>query len=286
VLTCSLIVLLLALTAVRYLGRNPIGSQTLLTTAHLSTLLFHSALPFGLSLGSSSDTSSAPGSASSTTVSPTAPPPYSPQALEALKVLANLLVLHPAGRNRFHNAGGARVTAIALAGKDARGTDHEGLEEKERERVFLLGRLGFLVTVERKGAVEIMVDQEGIVESLVYVGFICLAWLQCIGLGPAQVQMTRGDDFDSPLTGLIVFDQPRAGPSQLCGPGRGAQARDEHRSVPPQVELVCRGLMGRTLRSVSLHRGLSTSGLASVMSDNMILRGLDAWWTSPSPLRT
>jgi hypothetical protein len=159
-------VYLLALTAVRYLGRNPIGSQTLLTTPHLPTLLHHSALPFPATV---------------IPFSHPPPPPYSLPALEALKVLANLLVLHAAGRNRFANAGGARAVSLALGGSDAEGEDvvtpawsstEEGVE-RERERVFLLARLGFLVTVERKAAVEVMVNKEGLLDSLVYVSHLC-----------------------------------------------------------------------------------------------------------------
>jgi predicted transcriptional regulator len=40
------------------------------------------------------------------------------------------------------------------------------------ERLFLLGRVGFLVTVEREGAVREMVDKEDVVESLVYVSVL------------------------------------------------------------------------------------------------------------------
>lgn len=87
-------------------------------------------------------------------------------------MIANLLVLHPAGRNRFANAGGAlaigralRRSALALAANE--GAEASG--SAQVENVFLLGRIGFLVTVERKAAVEVMVDEEGVVESLVSV---------------------------------------------------------------------------------------------------------------------
>lgn len=148
----------LALTAIKTLGRNPIGSETLLSTSRLRTLHFHSGLPFH---------SSAPASLPS-------PGPYSPPALEALKVLANLLLLHAAGRDCFSKAGGAEAVARALAGKDAAGNLIEIVEDKESERVFLLGRLGFLVTLQRREAVRAMVDTEDLVESMVYVRLLRL----------------------------------------------------------------------------------------------------------------
>lgn len=144
--------------------------------------------------------------------------------------------------------------------------------------MFLLGRLGFLVTVERKGAVEIMVDQEGIVESLVYVSSTLLTTYNHSGSTWGLLKCRTasvGHDFDFPLTGLIVPDQLGTGTKQLRRPGRGAQARDEHRSVLPQVELVRRGHVGRALRSVSLHRGCAHRGMPIRRSHNMISTGLD-----------
>ncbi|WVQ84382.1 hypothetical protein IAT38_006534 [Cryptococcus sp. DSM 104549] len=145
-------VYLLALTAIKSLGRNPVGSETLLTHPHLSTLFFHSVLPF----------SPAPPPI------PQPPAPTPPPAREALKILANLLVLHAAGRNRFFNAGGAAAVARALAGKGLHGEDVVRAKEDEvnTERVFLLGRLGFLVTMERPKAVAEMLEED-VVDSLV-----------------------------------------------------------------------------------------------------------------------
>ena len=140
-------VYLQCLTAVKTLGRNPMGSETLLETNHLNILLQHTGLPI-------------PGSNAR---------PTSATALEALRVLANLLVLHAAGRSRFAKAGGAKAIALALAGKDAEGEVMD--EEETAERLFLLGRIGFLVTVDRKDSVGIMVDEHNIVESIVYVSF-------------------------------------------------------------------------------------------------------------------
>ncbi|KAK8858858.1 hypothetical protein IAR55_003088 [Kwoniella newhampshirensis] len=154
-------VYLLSLTAIKSLGRNPVGSETLLSPDHLSTLLYHSVLP--LDLPSSSSTLA--------TFSRPAPAPMSLSAREALKILANLLVLHSAGRSRLAAAGGARAIARALAG---RGPDREdvelgkGKEEENTERLFLLGRLGFLVTIDRPKAVKVMVDEENVVGSLIH----------------------------------------------------------------------------------------------------------------------
>lgn len=43
-------------------------------------------------------------------------------------------------------------------------------ERVSSERLFLLGRIGFLVTVERGEVVRQMVNKEGLVDSLVTVG--------------------------------------------------------------------------------------------------------------------
>ncbi|WVQ96285.1 hypothetical protein IAU59_003389 [Kwoniella sp. CBS 9459] len=146
-------VYLLAITAIKSLGRNPVGSETLLTSDHFPILLHHSALPF-------------PSSFSISRLPP--PPPTSAPAREALKVLANLLVLHAEARNIFASSGGAKAIARALTGKTV---EHEdiafGREEENTERLFLLGRLGFLVTLERPRAVGVMVDTEDVVDSLV-----------------------------------------------------------------------------------------------------------------------
>lgn len=140
------------MSAVKTLGRNPIGSETLLTPEHLSILLHYTSLP----LPSPPDGVSLPRLA-----------PSSPTALEALRVLANLLVLHAVGRDKFAEMGGAQAIARALAGKNTEGAMEEGGEGAER--VFLLGRIGFLVTVDRPEAVELMVDKEDLVSSLVFV---------------------------------------------------------------------------------------------------------------------
>ena len=154
----EIIVYLLALTAVKTLGRNPVGSETLLETDHLDIILFHTSVP-------RQPLPSPP--------SREPPLPTSPPALEALRILANLLVLHPGGRKAFARAGGAISVAKALAGKN-----WEGILEVEVElpdRLFLLARVGFLVTVERTEAVEIMVEREDVVDSLAYVSILVLS---------------------------------------------------------------------------------------------------------------
>ncbi|WVW85027.1 hypothetical protein I302_107063 [Kwoniella bestiolae CBS 10118] len=144
-------VYILALTAIKSLGRNPVGSETLLSTDNFPILLHHSGLP------------------SPSTFSPSRPPPspFSAPARETLKILANLLVLHEGGRNSFASSGGAKAIARALAGKDVNGDEVSyEREEDNLERLFLLGRLGFLVTIERPRAVGVMVDTEDVVDSL------------------------------------------------------------------------------------------------------------------------
>ncbi|WWC88355.1 uncharacterized protein L201_003265 [Kwoniella dendrophila CBS 6074] len=145
-------VYMLALTAIKSLGRNPVGSETLLSSEQFSILLHHSGLPI------------------QSTFSPSrsSPTPFSLPARETLKILANLLVLHEEGRNKFASSSGAKAVARALARKDING---DGItyekEEDNTERLFLLGRLGFLVTINRSRAVGVMVDTENIVDSLV-----------------------------------------------------------------------------------------------------------------------
>ena len=146
------------------------GSQNLVQTSNLNTLLYQTALPFHTLPITSSHS---------------LPPSSSPQALEALRTLANLLVLHPTGRTRFAKAGGGRAIARALAGAHVKPESIEQ-DEGEREpmdmaRLFLLGRIGFLVTMEQKAVVKGIVDEEDIVNSLAYV---CL--FPCNGMGAAN----------------------------------------------------------------------------------------------------
>ncbi|KIR32221.1 hypothetical protein I352_05454 [Cryptococcus deuterogattii MMRL2647] len=140
-------VYLLALTAVKCLGRNPVGSETMLSSNHISTLMFHSAL-------SSDDSTKFP-----TVVVQSL---TSPQTREALKILANMLVLHPAGRTKLFEAAGAVAVARTLSESSTQ--DEEGHAEK----LFLLGRLGFLVLVERAEAARQMVDND-VVDALVQI---------------------------------------------------------------------------------------------------------------------
>lgn len=129
------------MTAVKCLGRNPVGSTSIIP--NLRTILHHSSLPLP------------------PPASPFSHPPNDPEhpsSLEALKVLANALVLHDAAGRIFAEIGGGKAVAKAL--KDV---------HVSSERLFLLGRVGFLVTVNRKAVVRQMVDKEGLVGSLVQV---------------------------------------------------------------------------------------------------------------------
>lgn len=109
----------------------------LLKNENLATLVYHTALPF-------------PGRGRST-VQPTSKP-----ALEALRGLANTLVLHPSTRNKLSTMGAAEAIARAVA------------DDSLPDRLFLLCRVGFLVTAHGSG-VQSMVDKENIVPRLVYV---------------------------------------------------------------------------------------------------------------------
>lgn len=119
----------------------------MLSSNHISTLMFHSAL-------SSDDSTKFP-----TVVVQSL---TSPQTGEALKILANMLVLHPAGRTKFFEAAGAVAVARTLSESSTQN------EEGHAEKLFLLGRLGFLVLVERAEAARQMVDND-VVDALVQV---------------------------------------------------------------------------------------------------------------------
>ncbi|EIW67595.1 hypothetical protein TREMEDRAFT_33211, partial [Tremella mesenterica DSM 1558] len=139
------------LTAVKSLGRNPVGSEIMYTPENLQTILYHTSLP---------------GPPRKSLLAPVVRSPTSPTALEALRILANLLVLHAEGRENFSRADGALIVAKALAG---RAWDGElEVEFDSPDRLFLLGRIGFLITLDRKEAVETMVVKEDLVSSLVY----------------------------------------------------------------------------------------------------------------------
>lgn len=174
----TLAVYLLALTAMKCLGRNPMGCGPLLTDKGLITLLYHSALPYGSSsihepslsqdvaslwLQINSDGRTRPSFGSET-------------SSEALKILANLLLLHESARHRFASLGGALAISGALTprwtGWDWPDNSSESAlahSARYAERLFLLGRLGFLVTLERPRAVQAAVDTGDIVNSLCHV---------------------------------------------------------------------------------------------------------------------
>lgn len=124
----------MAITAVKVLGRNPIGSEVLIEDSCLSTLAYHTGLPFD-----------------STTNQPATPP-----ALEAQRALANTLVLHAPARKRLAIMGGPQAISRALA------------EPLPTDRLFLVCRIGFLVTAEGVG-VKDMVESGDVVYRLVHV---------------------------------------------------------------------------------------------------------------------
>jgi len=129
------------------------GSQPLFHEDNLRTLLHHTALPFP---------------SPSSPFSHPAPARDSLHALEALRILGNLLIIHPTARNRVAAAGTPKAVARTLANRDGDG-DYLEEEEESVDRVFLLARVGFLVAVGRQDSVKIMVDKEDIIDSLAYV---------------------------------------------------------------------------------------------------------------------
>ena len=156
------------------------GSQPLFSSASISILLFHAALQ------PASELAPPPDHPSKVTLSVA---PRSATATETLKILANLLVLHPIARKRVTRAGGCRAVVRALAGTDtacpsaalaateageAVQAEHDGREvylegEDTPERVFLLARLLFLMTAGEDGLVRELVGKEDVVDALVYV---------------------------------------------------------------------------------------------------------------------
>lgn len=102
--------------------------------ACLSTLAYHSGLPF-----------------ESTTDQSATPP-----ALEAQRALANTLVLHAPARRRLALMGAPQAISRALA------------EPLPTDRLFLVCRIGFLVTVDGIGVKE-MVESGDIVNRIVQV---------------------------------------------------------------------------------------------------------------------
>lgn len=156
------------------------GSQSLFSSASIAILLFHAALR------PASDPSKPADQPCEVSLDIS---PRSATATETLKILANLLVLHPIARKRVTRAGGCRAVVRALAGVDtacpsaalaateageAVQAEHDGREmylegEDTPERVFLLARLLFLMTAGEEGLVRELVEKEDVVDALVYV---------------------------------------------------------------------------------------------------------------------
>ncbi|KJE00544.1 hypothetical protein I311_05884 [Cryptococcus gattii NT-10] len=211
-------VYLLALTAVKCLGRNPVGSETMLSSNHISTLMFHSAL-------SSDDPTKFP-----TVVVQSL---TSPQTREALKILANMLVLHIAGRTKFFKAAGAVAVARTLS--ESYTQDEEGHAEK----LFLLGRLGFLVLVERAEAARQMVDNE-VVDALVRVRLPIRYKTELI---KEQIFMSASVYPDSflylsellKLTNALLQFYPY---EQVCDATTGVEAWNEKFDCPPLTQII------------------------------------------------
>jgi hypothetical protein len=137
----------------KILSRNPVGSTPLVEG--MSTILHHTSLPL-------------PPSASPFST----PPPNGPDhhtSREALSIIANTCVLHPAGAKALGRAGGGLAVAKAL--KEGTGIPNE--------RLFLLARIGFLATLGSPETVGMLVNKEELVESLVLVsdsgssGIVC-----------------------------------------------------------------------------------------------------------------
>jgi hypothetical protein len=103
-------------------------------------------------------------------------PPNGPEhhtSKESLSIIANTCVLHTAGTKALGRAGGGLAVTKAL--REGTGISNE--------RLFLLGRLGFLATLGAPETVRVLVDKEELVESLVLVSLSVTAELMVV-LGP------------------------------------------------------------------------------------------------------
>lgn len=174
----DLLVHLLALTSVKCLGRSPAGSGPLSTDSGLLILLYHSALPVEGPSRSGSDPSQGVADLWSHLDSEARQrPPFGSEASsESLKILANTLLMHEKARQRFASIGGARSIADALAPQRTGWDRIDGSSESSgaktaryMEQLFLLGRIGFLVSLEQPDVVQTAVDKGDIVNSLCHV---------------------------------------------------------------------------------------------------------------------
>lgn len=150
--------------ALKALSRNPMGTTTLCTRRYMSTLLHHTCIapptPPPSNFKSNQASSSRTKSPSSKTTVPEIDPLTTQAALEATRVLANALVLHPSAREQLTQLDGGMLLSRAMQ------AGSEGGKQIDADRLFLLGRVGFLMTVDRAEVVREMVDSEDVVESL------------------------------------------------------------------------------------------------------------------------
>ncbi|KAL7410979.1 guanine nucleotide exchange factor [Mrakia frigida] len=177
----------LLLTAVKTLGRNPISSEILAEDSSLTTLLSYASLP------SSSYSSTPPRAVSPSkprsslslpalhrpsSSSPSAPPPHlfgSPSSLEALRILANCLLLHEKARDGLISVGGGEGLVRGLGieagsrlgnGKSSKKEDGEP-NPPTPEMAFILGRILFLTTARPSPFILKAVDELSILPALV-----------------------------------------------------------------------------------------------------------------------
>lgn len=144
----------------------------------LTTLVYHTGLPFD-----------------SSTKAPT-----TPAALEAQRALANTLVLHAPARKLLAMMGAGAATARALS------------EPLPTDRLFLVCRIGFLVTADGFG-VKDLVETGDIVNRIIHVGRPSprlptdrSTWVQA---NPSPPTTTRSASCSSSLATLYGYTRPR-----------------------------------------------------------------------------
>ncbi len=173
-------VIVLALQAVKILGRNPIGSECIAEKRQLASILFHSKLtPEVLSLASKSSIRSTPSPPPANRSSHKSEKGLSPAQTEAISIVANTLTLHPVlARKNILDLGGGKGALRSL--KECAYGDADGFKGKAAEKdnndgssgeemVFLLCRVIFLLTVKPGSLIVEFVDEGGGVGALAQV---------------------------------------------------------------------------------------------------------------------
>ncbi|CDZ98704.1 Signaling protein RIC-8/synembryn (regulates neurotransmitter secretion) [Phaffia rhodozyma] len=155
---------LLALQAVKTLGRNPTGSELLADKSVLGTVLSYTALPLNTFTSVSQPTDQtqekAPMSSPSDGFG-------NPTSTEALRILANGLLLHESARDALSSLGGGHVgpslvTVLGWGSEDTRSlpTNSKKLSSLPTpDTIFIITRILFLLTVKQSSLITTLVTE-------------------------------------------------------------------------------------------------------------------------------